>query len=63
VLRATDDRELLGLARIMEVITFSAAERRRAEGLALGDGRIRAALDAAGAGVTQVLAAGPELVR
>ncbi|MFI7602001.1 tetratricopeptide repeat protein [Actinoplanes sp. NPDC049681] len=57
------DRELLGLARVVDVPdTFSAAERRRAEELA-ADSRIRVALDTRDAGLTQVLAAGPELIR
>ena len=42
---------------------LSTAEYRRAQELAAGDGRISEALDNADAGVTQVLAAGPELVR
>jgi thioredoxin-like negative regulator of GroEL len=58
-----EDRELLALARIVEVPdTFSHAERRRAEDLA-ADQRIRVALNTADGGVTQVLAAGPELIR
>ena len=39
------------------------AERRRAEDAAIGDRRIRIALDSHDAGFTQVLAAGPQLVR
>jgi hypothetical protein len=58
-----NDRELTGLAHVIDVSeTFSAAERHRAEALA-GDWRIRIALDTPDAGFTQVLAAGPELVR
>ncbi len=58
-----NDRELLRLARVIDVSdNFSAAELRRAEALA-GDQRIRTALDTPDAGFTQVLAAGPELVR
>ncbi len=58
-----NDRDLLGIAEVVTVAdTFSAAERRRAEALA-ADRRIRIALDTPGAGFTQVLAAGPELVR
>jgi hypothetical protein len=58
-----EDRELLGLARVVEVPDmFSAAERTRAGDL-VGDQRIRAALATRDAGVTQVLAAGPELIR
>jgi predicted negative regulator of RcsB-dependent stress response len=61
--RYDNDRTLLGMARIIDVPdTFTAAERQRAEQLS-ADGRIRAALDTADAGLTQILAAGPELVR
>ncbi|MFC4071849.1 hypothetical protein [Actinoplanes subglobosus] len=61
--RHAEDRELLKLARIMDVpATFSIDERRRAEQRA-DDGRIRIALEHADPGVTQVLAAGPELIR
>lgn len=61
--RHVEDRELLKLARIIDVsATFSIDERRRAEQLA-DDGRIRIALEHADPGVTQVLAAGPELIR
>jgi hypothetical protein len=42
---------------------FSPAEQRRAEDLAGSDPRIRTALDTPDAGFTQVMAAGPELVR
>ncbi len=59
----SNDRELLGLAQVIDVPeAFSLAERRRAEALA-SDRRIRIALDTPDAGFTQVLAAGPELVR
>jgi hypothetical protein len=61
--RYAEDRALLGLARVIELTTFTPAERRRAEHLAADDGRIRAALNADDAGVTEVLAAGPELVK
>jgi hypothetical protein len=58
-----DNRSLLGIAHVIDVPdAFSAAERRRAEALA-SDRRIRIALDTPDAGLTQVLAAGPELVR
>ncbi|MCA2211791.1 hypothetical protein [Jidongwangia harbinensis] len=58
------ERELLGLAQVIDVPDeFSPAERRLAEILAAGDRRLRIALDSTDAGVTQVLAAGPELVR
>ncbi|MGV9976548.1 hypothetical protein ACWDUH_02590 [Micromonospora wenchangensis] len=59
----SNDRELLSLAHVVDVPgTFSLAERRRAEAFA-SDRRIRIALDALDGGFTQVLAAGPELVR
>lgn len=59
-----NDRQLLGFARIIEVPeTFSQAERRRGETLAGTDQRIRIALDSPDAGFTQVLAAGPVLIR
>lgn len=58
-----NDRELLGLAHVIDVPErFSDAERSRARCLD-ADQRIRAALDAADAGLTQVLAAGPQLIR
>jgi tetratricopeptide (TPR) repeat protein len=58
-----ENRELLGLARIIEVPdTFSPAERQRAEDLA-ADQRIQVALNTTDAGVTQVLAAGPQMAR
>jgi hypothetical protein len=58
-----EDREILKLSRIIDVpAVFSAQERRRAEQL-VGDRRIRIALEHADPGVTQVLAAGPELIR
>jgi len=58
-----NDRELLDLAHFIGLSeTFSDAERRRAESLAT-DERIRIALDTPDAGFTQVLAAGPDLVR
>ncbi|GAA2916155.1 hypothetical protein [Actinoplanes cyaneus] len=61
--RHAEDRELLKLARIIDVPgVFSTNERHRAEQLAR-DGRIRIALEHADPGVTQVLAAGPELIR
>lgn len=60
-----NDRELLGLAIVIDVLSFSPAERGRAEDLAADDPRLRIALDTSSAdvGVTEVLAAGPELVR
>lgn len=58
-----NDRELLSLATVIAVPgTFSTAERHRAEQLA-GDRRVRVALDTPDSGFTQVLAAGPELIR
>jgi hypothetical protein len=57
-------REVLALAQIVDVRrTLTAAERNRAAELATGDLRLRVALDNAELGVTQVLAAGPALVR
>ncbi len=58
-----NDRTLLGLATVIDIPeSFSRRERVRAAQLA-SDGRIRVALDTTDAGFTQVLAAGPELVR
>jgi tetratricopeptide (TPR) repeat protein len=58
-----DAREVLNLAAVIDVPhVFSAVEHRRAEALA-EDRRIRIALDTPDAGFTQVLAAGPALVR
>ena len=62
--RFAEDRELIGLARVIDVPgAFSVDERHRAEAAAKADKRIRIALDTPDAGITQVLAAGPELVR
>ncbi|WP_328451969.1 hypothetical protein [Amycolatopsis sp. NBC_00438] len=59
-----NDRRLLGLADVLHVPTaFSTHERRRAEDLASTDHRIRVALDTPDAGFTQVMAAGPGLIR
>ncbi|WP_144118301.1 hypothetical protein [Catellatospora sichuanensis] len=59
----SDDRELLRIAHVIDVPDMlSAAERLRGEVLAT-DQRIRAALDDADAGFTQVMAAGPALIR
>ncbi|MFC5005358.1 tetratricopeptide repeat protein [Dactylosporangium cerinum] len=59
-----NDRDLLGFAQLIEVPeTFSRAERRRGETLAGTDQRIRIALDTTDAGFTQVVAAGPALIR
>jgi predicted negative regulator of RcsB-dependent stress response len=58
-----NDSELLGIAEVVDVPeTFSPHERSRAEDLAAADSRIRVALDT-DAGFTQVMAAGPELIR
>jgi len=58
------ERELLQLAQVMDVPpAFSEAERHRAQHVASNDRRIRQALNNEDAGITQVLAAGPELVR
>jgi predicted negative regulator of RcsB-dependent stress response len=58
------DRQLLNLAQIHGVAdTFSTAERKRAAALARSDRRLRTGLEAPDAGLTQVLAAGPALVR
>jgi TPR repeat protein len=58
------NRELLDLAHVFDVAdAFNAGEHARARGLAAVDGRIRAALDSPDTGLTQVLVAGPELVR
>jgi hypothetical protein len=57
------DQQLLDLAEVIEVPdALSQDERRRAEARS-DDRRIRIALDTPDAGFTQVLAAGPELVR
>ncbi|MFI5593009.1 hypothetical protein ACIA5G_48720 [Amycolatopsis sp. NPDC051758] len=62
--RYANDRELLRLAHIIDVpADFSPAERRRTAALASVDRRLGVALDSSDAGITQVLAAGPELVR
>src|SRR5262249_51521929 len=59
-----NDRELLGLATVFDVAEeFTGGERKRAEQLAERAGRIRVAFNATDAGITQVLAAGPALVR
>jgi hypothetical protein len=58
------DRDLLGLAHIITVPDqFSVNERAHAQTLTGGDARLRTALGNPDAGVIQVLAAGPELVR
>ncbi|MEU7802516.1 hypothetical protein AB0B10_24975 [Micromonospora arborensis] len=56
--------ELLDLAHVIDVApAFSEVEHRRAQELAATDVRIWEALQSTDAGVTQVLAAGPELLR
>ncbi|MBP2327093.1 tetratricopeptide (TPR) repeat protein [Kibdelosporangium banguiense] len=58
------DRDVLRLAEVFDVPDeFTSAERARTEQLAVSDRRLRAAIESTDAGVTQVLAAGPELVR
>jgi tetratricopeptide (TPR) repeat protein len=58
------DRELLDLAKGFDVAgAFTCAEHDHAQELAAVDGRLRAALDSPDGGLTQVLAAGPQLVR
>lgn len=58
------DRELLDMAHVIDVAdAFTASENQQARSIADGDLRIRAALASPDGGLTQVLAAGPELVR
>jgi hypothetical protein len=58
-----DDRMLLEFARVIGVAdVLSPKEQDRAEEIAATDGRIRIALDTKDAGLTQVLAAGPDIV-
>ena len=58
-----NDRELLGMARVVDVPdALTTTELRRAEAFG-NDPRIRSALDTPDVGFTQVLAAGPELIR
>jgi TPR repeat protein len=57
------EREVLGLAAVVRIGTaFSAAERERARAAGARDRRLAVALRAAGYGVTQTLAAAPQLV-
>jgi len=59
-----EDRKLIELAEVITVPeALSPGERRRATKLAKGDTRIRTALAVTDVGFTQVLAAGPDLVR
>ncbi|MBF9129159.1 hypothetical protein I0C86_09240 [Plantactinospora sp. S1510] len=58
------ERGLLRLADVVDVpVALSGPERAQAEAVAVGDPRIRVALDSADYGMTQVLAAAPYLVR
>ncbi|MDW5327480.1 hypothetical protein [Plantactinospora sp. KLBMP9567] len=58
-----DDRTLLELAEVISVEpTLREQERRTAERVAETDARIRIALHSRDAGLTQVLAAGPDLI-
>jgi hypothetical protein len=57
------EREVLDLAEIVRIgPEFSSAEQGRARAAAGRDPRLRIALDAAGCGLTQTLAAAPQLV-
>jgi hypothetical protein len=57
------ERDVLGLAAVARIgPAFSAAEQGRARAAAGRDPRLRIALDAAGYGLTQTLAAAPQLV-
>ena len=57
------EREVLGLAAVIRIgEEFSPAEQDRARAAAVRDPRLREALDAAGYGLTQTLAAAPQLV-
>jgi len=58
------DRELLDMARVIDVAdSFTKVENQRAHEAAKADARIRVALDSTDGGLTQVLAAGPAMVR
>ncbi|MCI4079569.1 helix-turn-helix domain-containing protein [Streptomyces sp. MMS21 TC-5] len=62
--RGDEERRLLGLARVFDVAdAFTPAEHARALARAGEDRWVRAALDSADTGFTQVLAAAPDLVR
>ncbi len=57
------EREVLDLAEVVRIgPAFSAAEHDRARAAAARDPRLRAALESAGYGLTQTLAAAPQLV-
>jgi hypothetical protein len=61
--RYDENRRLLDFAHVISVVAdLSPAEQSRAACIAEGDSRIRIALDTKDAGLTQVLAAGPDLV-
>lgn len=57
------ERQVLDLATVVRISpTFSPAEQDRARTAAVRDARLQVALDAAGYGLTQTLAAAPQLV-
>ena len=57
------EREVLGLATVIRIgPEFTPAEQGRAHAAAARDARLRVALEAAGYGLTQTLAAAPQLV-
>src|SRR5262249_13249644 len=57
------EREVLDLAAVIRIDpAFSAAEQDRARAAAVRDRRLRIALESAGYGLTQTLAAAPQLV-
>jgi hypothetical protein len=57
------ERDVLDLAAVIRISgEFSSAEQDRARAVAARDPRLRVALDAAGYGLTQTLAAAPQLV-
>jgi hypothetical protein len=59
----TREREVLDLAAVIRIApAFTPAEQDRARDAAARDPRLRVALDAAGYGLTQTLAAAPQLV-
>lgn len=62
--RHANDRAVIALAQVIDVASaFSPAEQQRAAVLADEDPRLQRALAHSDAGVTQLLAAGPELIR
>jgi hypothetical protein len=57
------ERQVLELADVVHIASaFSKGEQGRASAAAIGDPRLQVALDTAGYGLTQTLAAGPQLV-